>query len=64
MFLRRGQLCSNSLDRNYCIVIRASEYHRCGAAYFSILNGEDIADVRFRYDSAMRKYVERHLWDD
>lgn len=34
------------------------------SAYFSILNGEDIADVRFRYNSAMRKYVERHMWDD
>lgn len=30
-------------------------------AYFSILKGENIADVRLRYDSAMRKYVERHL---
>ena len=34
------------------------------SAYLSILKGEDIADVRFRYVSAMRKYVERHLWDD
>ena len=34
------------------------------SAYLSILKGEDIADIRFRYDSAMRKYVERHLWDD
>ena len=34
------------------------------SAYLSILKGEDIADVRFRYDSAVRKYVERHLWDD
>ena len=34
------------------------------SAYSSILNGENIADVRFRYDSAMRKYVDRHLWDD
>lgn len=33
-------------------------------AYFSILKGENIADVRLRYDNAMRKYVERHLWDD
>lgn len=33
-------------------------------AYFSILKGENIADVRFRYDGAMHKYVERHLWDD
>lgn len=34
------------------------------SAYCSILKGEDIANVRFRYDSAVRKYVERHLWDD
>ena len=34
------------------------------SAYLSILKGENIADIRFRYDSAMRKYVERHLWDD
>ena len=34
------------------------------SAYQSILNGEEIADVRFRYDNAVRKYVERHLWDD
>ena len=27
------------------------------SAYCSILKGEDIADVRFRYDSAVRKYV-------
>lgn len=34
------------------------------SAYLSILNGEEIADVCFRYDNAVRKYVERHLWDD
>lgn len=34
------------------------------SAYLSILNGEEIANVRFRYDNAVRKYVERHLWDD
>lgn len=33
-------------------------------AYSEILNGENIADIRFRYDSAIRKYTERHLWDD
>ena len=30
----------------------------------AILNGENINDVRFKYDKAMKKYVERHLWDD
>ena len=34
------------------------------SAYSEILNGENIADIRFRYDSAIRKYTERHLWDD
>ena len=34
------------------------------SAYLSILNGEKITDIRFRYDNAVRKYVERHLWDD
>ena len=34
------------------------------SAYCSILKGEDIANVRFRYDSTVRKYVGRHLWDD
>lgn len=34
------------------------------SAYLSILNGEEITDVRFRFDNAVRKYVERHLWDD
>lgn len=33
-------------------------------AYFSILKGENIAHVRFRYNEALRQYVERHLWDD
>ena len=34
------------------------------SAYTGILNGENIADVRFRYDNAMKNYWERHLWDD
>ncbi|MEF2838864.1 MAG: hypothetical protein U0N82_14225 [Oscillospiraceae bacterium] len=33
-------------------------------AYTGILNGENIADIRFRYDSAIKNYMERHLWDD
>lgn len=33
-------------------------------AYTGILNGENIADIRFRYDSAIKNYNERHLWDD
>jgi len=33
-------------------------------AYFSILNGENIASVRFAYDKAMDDYWKRHMWDD
>ena len=34
------------------------------SAYTDILNGERIADIRFRYEKAMKQYTERHLWDD
>lgn len=43
-------------DREQCAIHQT--------AYFAILNGDDISDVRFRFDCAMKKYVERHLWDD
>lgn len=43
-------------DREQCSINQS--------AYFAILNGDNISDVRFRYENAMRKYVERHLWDD
>ena len=33
-------------------------------AYFSILNGEEIASVRFRYDKDMELYIQEHMWDD
>lgn len=33
------------------------------AAYTSILNGENLADARFRYDRAMEDYLDRHSWD-
>ena len=33
-------------------------------AYFSILNGENIASVRFRYDKETEDYWKRHMWDD
>lgn len=44
------------LDREQCYMNQD--------AYFSILNGENIAEIRFRYNEALRRYVERHLWDD
>lgn len=33
-------------------------------AYFSILNGENIASVRFRYDRETNEYWKEHMWDD
>ena len=33
-------------------------------AYFSILNGENISDIRFRYDREMTEYWKQHMWDD
>lgn len=33
-------------------------------AYFAILNGENIADVRFRYEKDTDDYWNNHMWDD
>lgn len=33
-------------------------------AYFSILKGEKIADVRARYDKELTEYWNSHMWDD
>lgn len=33
-------------------------------AYADLLNGERVADVRFRYDKALQQYVELHMWDE
>ena len=33
-------------------------------AYFSILEGEKIADVRARYDKELTEYWNSHMWDD
>ena len=32
-------------------------------AYLSILEGEPIQKVRFRYDYDLEQYLERHMWD-
>ena len=32
-------------------------------AYLSILGGESIQNVRFRYDYDLEQYLERHMWD-
>ncbi len=39
-----------------------SEIHQ--SAYFSILNGEAIANVRHKYDKDISRYVSKHNWDD
>ena len=33
-------------------------------AYFSILNGENISDVRFRYEKETDAFWSEHMWDD
>ena len=33
------------------------------AAYTAILNGDNLADARFRYEREMDAYHQRHLWD-
>ena len=33
-------------------------------AYFEILQGKNIADVRLRHSKAMDKYLKMHMWDD
>lgn len=33
------------------------------AAYTAILNGDNLADARFRYEREMDTYHERHKWD-
>lgn len=33
-------------------------------AYKAILNGDPIADIRFRFDKELDTHWENHLWDD
>lgn len=33
-------------------------------AYFSILRGEQIADIRLRYERELTEYWNQHMWDD
>lgn len=39
-----------------------SEIHQ--EAFSSILDGEDIPSVQFRYNRRMDAYLQSHLWDD
>lgn len=49
-------------DNLFCHNRELSEIHQ--RAFFAILNGESIANVRFRYEEDSKKYLSRHLWDD
>lgn len=33
-------------------------------AFFSIVDGQDIPTVRYRYEKNMDAYFQRHAWDD
>ena len=58
-------------DAVFAVVIASSLFNHnrelseiAQQAYFSILNGENIASVRFAYDKATDEYWKRHMWDD
>ena len=33
-------------------------------AYFEILQGKNISDIKRRHDRAMDRYLRQHMWDD
>ena len=49
-------------DNLFCHDRELTEIHR--RAYSAILNGENMASIRFRYEEDNKKYLQRHLWDD
>lgn len=58
-------------DAVFAVVIASSIFNHnrelselAQKAYFSILDGENIASVRFAYDKATDEYWKRHMWDD
>ena len=58
-------------DAVFAIVIASSLFNHnrelseiTQKAYFSILNGENIASVRFAYNKATDDYWKKHMWDD
>ena len=58
-------------DAVFAIVIASSLFNHnrelseiTQKAYFSILNGENIASVRFAYNIATDDYWKKHMWDD
>lgn len=67
----RDQLAGKYPDAAFALMI--ADNLLCGVpgigainqrAYLSILNGEDIASVRFRHSKEMDDYFSRHGWDD
>ncbi len=52
------QVANNLFDHNRELSLITQK------AYFGILDGEDIATVRFRYDKETTEYWKRHMWDD
>ncbi len=52
------QVANNLFDHNRELSLITQK------AYFGILNGDDIATVRFRYDKETTEYLNRHMWDD
>ena len=65
-------LASKYPDAAFAVMIVDNVYKRTdrelseiyGRAYASLLNDENIAGIRFRYDCEMEAYVRRHMWDD
>ena len=67
----KAEIESKYPDADFAIVIASSLFNHnrelseiAQKAYFSILNGENIANVRFAYDKATDEYWKRHMWDD
>ena len=67
---QRSSLQAEYPDADFALRIIANPFvpdRELGAiqmeAYSAILNGESIADVRYKYDRQMDAYVARHNWD-
>ena len=68
---QRSSVAAKYPDAVFAVVIASSLFNHnrelseiTQKAYFSILNGENIASVRFAYDKATDDYWKRHMWDD
>ena len=68
---QKAEIDTQYPDAGFAIVIASSLFNHnrelseiTQKAYFSILNGENIASVRFAYDKATDEYWKRHMWDE